>query len=378
MKKDKKEFEGSEELDKFNQPLDRSGSNPYPAKVDFTKEQYSLFDIKRKIEEFQEINLEPEFQRNKGIWPGKKKSRLIESILMGIPLPLFYFAEGADGKLAVVDGLQRISTILDFFHDRFALNNLVYLPRYNRKKFSALPRTDQSNIERFQIQVNVLGHKIDEKIRLDIFERINSGGTPLNKQEMRNAIYMGKSTRLLKELAESDAFKKVMPMQAKSKRMKDRYFILRFLAFYLWRNKQSFCTTDKLKSQQWELVSDFDTFLANYMIILNNFPDSSINELEELFSSAMANAYLLYGETAFKREHKQSHPFNMGVFESISYLLTKCTITQSNTRRIADRIDRIVFSDDFKKNLLHSMTGKKVLEEHFNALDQQFSQFEGE
>ena len=214
----------------------------YPEKVEFSRNNFSIYEIKRIIDN-KEIILDPDFQRKSNIWKLPQKSKLIESILMAIPLPLFYFAENKNGGLSVVDGLQRLFAIKDFMNDKYELKDISYLQKLNGLKFSQLERDTQQRIERYQLQVNVMSSNTPEYIKLNIFQRINSGSTPLNKQEMRHALYHGKSTKLLKELSECDEFKNATAAKLNTVRMKDRYIILSFTI--------QFCLT--IKKRVWPI-----------------------------------------------------------------------------------------------------------------------------
>ena len=106
----------------------------YPVKVDFNRNNFSIFEMNRIIDN-KEIILDPDFQRNSNIWNDAKKAKLIESILMGIPIPLFYFAENKNGGLSVVDGLQRLFAIKKFIDDDYPLKNLSNFQKLNELKF---------------------------------------------------------------------------------------------------------------------------------------------------------------------------------------------------------------------------------------------------
>lgn len=225
----------------------------------------------------------------------KTKRELIESILMGIKLPSFYFAERTDGKKIVVDGKQRLSTLFDFLNGEFSLSNLNII-KDAKGKFADLERTQQSKIEDYQIEVNVIKASTPERVMLDIFDRINRGGTTLNNQEMRNALYQGKSTVLLKELAESSIFKEVTEKSISPQRMKDTYVVLRFLTFYIWKTRKA-----NDKDGVWiDYKSDMNDFLAKTMEYINTLEDSKIEELKDIFYKTMANVKKVIPINAFR------------------------------------------------------------------------------
>lgn len=347
-----------EEITKFS-----SNSNPYPAKVEFSKEQFSLFEINRAIVKYNEINLNPDFQRNEGLWDRKKQSRLIESILMGIPLPLFYFAENKGGGLSVVDGLQRLHTITEYLKNEFKLLDLTYINGVKGKYFKDLPREHQARIERYQIQVYVMSADTPETVKLDIFERINSGGTPLNKQEMRHALYQGQSTQLLKELAECDEFKEAVTLKLDSKRMRDRYVILRALSFYLAYN------TTLIKNIPLgittEINGSFDNFLGRYMRIINCMDNNEYNNIVHKFKASMQLLYNIYKDNTFKR-NSTSNTFNMIMFESL-FFITASLQNQTNIDIDMWRaeLDNIINKEWFQSTLDNSSNSIKRMKEHF-------------
>ena len=136
--------------------------------------------------------MDPDFQRD-FIWPVDKQSKLIESVLMRIPLPVFYIAENEDGRMVVVDGLQRLSTFRNFVEDGLRLR-LPDQPDLNGKQFADLEPKLQNRIEDCNLTLYVIDSKAPERARLDIFERVN-GGVPLTRQQMRNCLYMGQGTK---------------------------------------------------------------------------------------------------------------------------------------------------------------------------------------
>lgn len=347
-----------EEIAKFS-----SNSNPYPAKVEFSKEQFSLFEINRAIVKYNEINLNPDFQRNEGLWDRKKQSRLIESILMGIPLPLFYFAENKGGGMSVVDGLQRLHTITEYFKNEFKLLDLAYISGVKGKYFKDLPREHQARIERYQIQVYVMSADTPETVKLDIFERINSGGTPLNKQEMRHALYQGQSTQLLKELAECDEFKEAVTLKLDSKRMRDRYVILRALAFYLAYNIQLIKQIPAYIDPT--INGSFDNFLGRYMRIMNCMDNNEYNYIMHIFKTSMHLLYNVYKDNTFKR-NSTSNTFNMIMFESL-FFITASLQNQINIDINIWRteLDNIINKEWFQSTLDNSSNSIKRMKEHF-------------
>ncbi|EHL8739233.1 DUF262 domain-containing protein, partial [Campylobacter jejuni] len=213
------ELEGEDSLDINN---DENYKQIYPLeKIRIEKGRMSFFEIKRR-QERGDIQISPEFQRE-DVWNYKQKSELIESVLMGIPIPVFYFFESKDTKIQVVDGRQRITTFIDFMNDKFDLKQVKIITDIIGKKFSDLNVIQQRKIEDYQIDTYTIQPPTPEQVKFNIFDRVNRGGTRLNNQEMRNALYQGNSTELINELSKEECFKKATAYSIKSNHMKDRY-----------------------------------------------------------------------------------------------------------------------------------------------------------
>ncbi|EIP5380017.1 DUF262 domain-containing protein, partial [Campylobacter jejuni] len=206
------ELEGEDSLDINN---DENYKQIYPLeKIRIEKGRMSFFEIKRR-QERGDIQISPEFQRE-DVWNYKQKSELIESVLMGIPIPVFYFFESKDTKIQVVDGRQRITTFIDFMNDKFDLKQVKIITDIIGKKFSDLNVIQQRKIEDYQIDTYTIQPPTPEQVKFNIFDRVNRGGTRLNNQEMRNALYQGNSTELINELSKEECFKKATAYSIKS------------------------------------------------------------------------------------------------------------------------------------------------------------------
>lgn len=294
--------------------------NIYPhANIKVERDQYSIFELNRKYEKKQLI-LDPDFQRE-AVWKKEQKSELIETVLMGIPLPIFYLNETKEGKLVVVDGKQRLTTFFSFINNEFRLQNLKILKDNNGLNFADLEVKLQANLEDFQIIAQVIKPPTPDRIMFDIFDRVNRGGTSLNNQEMRNALYQGKSTKLLKDLAKSKIFKQVTGNSINSTRMKDRYLILRLLSFYLMCERR---LVDENKVLI-EYKNDIDEFLGKAMEFLNTQSDTELEKLHVVFNKTMINNNIIFGDNAFRRlaNGEKKKPINMILFEAFGYLFTQ-------------------------------------------------------
>lgn len=192
-------IENTEELEQLEYAADKN--LPIFKTVNVAKKDFSLFELFRKYNKGKVI-YEVDFQRNE-LWEPKQKHELIESILMGLPLPIFYFKQSED-EYIVVDGKQRLSTLFSFFRNEFALKNLRVLDELNGKRFNDLTgkySIYQSQLEDYQIYSHLILPPTPDKILFDIFDRVNRGGTKLNKQEIRNALYHGKGIDMINTVA---------------------------------------------------------------------------------------------------------------------------------------------------------------------------------
>ena len=295
------------------------------------------------------INFDPDFQRNMGIWTSEQKSRLIESILLKIPLPMFYISVDEQDNWHIVDGLQRLSTICAFILKDYPqgkkywngkLQGLEFWRKYEGKIFDDLSPILQSRVRETEIYLTLINKPTPEKVQRNVFKRINTGGLPLTAQEIRHALNTGKSTKLLKELVEFAEYKKATDYRIKDDRMAGRELILRFLSFAIF-GYDSFKNT-----------MGMDGFLTHTMKIINEgyekyqksckeekeeslkpirfLKDNEINqeELKEKFKLAMNRAYELFENQAFRKSMLYTHssyrsPINKALFEVFSVVLSE-------------------------------------------------------
>ena len=278
--------------------------------------------------EHEEIDLAPGFQRMAGIWNIVRKSRLIESLLLRIPIPVFYVAADKDETWAVVDGLQRISTIHAYVTSRFRLTNLEYLKKLDSCLYTDLPRPMQRRISETQLVVNVIEPGTPEEVMFNIFRRINTGGMMLNGQEIRHALHPGPIRDYLKKLSKTSEFLDATDHSIKTDRMADRECVLRFLAFHI---------------SPWEKysVNDLDGHLGRTMKQINQMDSRERKRISKDFEKSMKAAFRIFGKDAFRKRYdptEKRRPVSKALFEVWSVGLARRS--ESRDRHPREQVGR--------------------------------------
>lgn len=322
--------------------------NPYnPENIKIRKDTFNIFHINQLIEK-KEIDLNPEFQRH-FVWDTTRRSRLIESIILGIPIPLFYFSEGVDdGIYYVIDGLQRLTTIHEFLENKFALKNLEYLPKSFERKFAKdLERKYLRRIEQTQVVVNIIEKNSPPNLKFDIFKRINTGGKPLNGQEIRNCFANANTRSFMRELAYSESFKLATCDGVKDKRMDAQELVLRFASFYV---------SELPKFLSYGHFGDYtggmQVFLDKSLAIFNEKSNRELKPIKNAFINAMNNAKHLFGQMAFRKIKLDSSnnymPINKSLFLAWSTLLAD--IPNEQVRQLPENFMNNILAEELSEN----------------------------
>ena len=274
----------------------------------------TIHDVIRRIDQGRYV-MDPDFQRD-FIWPEDKQSKLIESVIMRIPLPVFYLAEDDEGRVVVVDGLQRLSTFERFVKNKLKLR-LADRTDLNGKSFSELPPKFQNRVEDCNLIFYVIDSKVPERARLDIFERVN-GGVPLTRQQMRNSLFMGKATRFLKQEAQTDVFRRATGGSLGTSTMRDREFVNRFCAFEI------------LTAAEYRR-DDMDGFLAKSLRTMNRQSDDELLRLSDAFRRGLDNNFLLFERHTFRkhtRDQERRGVLNASLWDVMSTGLSRYATRQ--------------------------------------------------
>lgn len=312
---------------------------------------FSLKQFNDLIEEG-DIEMAPDFQRN-FIWDETRQSRLIESLLLGLPLPSIYLSQYDDGRLTIVDGLQRIMTIRRFLNDKLRLSNLEYIKDCNGMNYSLLRKHySPLRMRRFgqtQIMCFVIDYRSPNKLKFDLFRRLNTGGKPLNNQEIRNCLSRAELRKTLKGMVSTDAFKKATGGSVKDGRMDAQEAALRFLYFYT--NYDAVCCSLSFYN------GNMDDTLDGAVETFNEY--AGLSDILPVYNQAMEDAYSLFGDNAFRKVYEgqtRRSQINKLLMLSVSVLLAKYA------QQYRAKIDSGMMLTDALKRLMQ--TDEKL----FNAL----------
>ncbi len=330
--------------------------NPFnPDKISIDSKPMTMDRVLARIEQGT-ITLSPDFQRSV-VWDDERKSRLIESLLLRIPIPMFYVSSDEKGNLTVVDGLQRLSTFRDFILGEEYLKNpeknlqkkgdgmhlvgLEFWTDYEGKTMNDLPLYLKNRLMETEFRFTIINPGTPEVVRRNIFRRINTGGMPLSSQEIRNALYGGRATKLLTKLVTLPEFSKATG-KIRSERMEDKELALRLISFFV------------RKPEKFSRSTSTDNWLSDTMIIINAMPDFYTKDFKKLqerhkgmdvttlisilrdedivekFRMAMIRAQKLFGASAFRKSlpgHRRS-PINKALFEVWGVLLAGISETK--------------------------------------------------
>ena len=300
-----------------------------PTRIKISTREPSVDLVMKRIRRH-EIDLAPNFQRSGDIWPPKTQSRLIESILLRIPMPVFYMAADPDDNWQVVDGQQRLGTLRNFIlHKKLRLRGLEYLSQFEGHDYDPLPRPMQRRITETQLPRHVIETGTPPEVMFKVFKRSSTEGIPLKSQEIRHALNPGLARELLRELGESPEFLKATDGTVNPRRMADRECVLRFLAF---RSLGDESYGGKL-----------DEFLMAAMKHLDGVPGRHALMRDD-FRRAMSLAWDLFGKEAFRKPNRPGYkrwrnPVNKPLFESLSVALAE--VPENGTEWLRDRKDEV-------------------------------------
>lgn len=281
--------------------------------INLTQKPLPLDKLMKRIKN-KELLLDSEFQRRPGLWDIGVKSRLIETMIIGLPIPAFYFDGNNDDEWLVIDGLQRLSAVYDFISGGYKLKELSFQPELVDKSFEDLTRPQQRKIEEYEVFAYILNNT-PKSITYRIFKNINTSALILESQEIRHAINPGVPAQYLKEIAETEWFQNFVPMSERMKeRMFDRETILRFIAFQRFN----------FRTYKPSIVD----FLDKAMTDIYEIPAHARTLYKEELEDILTNINKLYDTAPFSRsiayhESKKAYGHNNIIFELLTYGFSK-------------------------------------------------------
>lgn len=277
----------------------------------------------------QKLVVHPPYQRNY-VWDAKKASLLIESVLMNIPVPMIYLAANADGKVNVIDGQQRLTSLFSFIDGKFPdgsifkLSGLKVLTKLKGKTFADLEESDQDKINEYTLRTITFTADSDPELQYEIFSRLNTGSVALNNQELRNCVYRGSFNDTIKTMASNKEFLSLIGLKGPHKRMQDVELVLRFASFY-FNGYQNY----KAPIRQ---------FLNETIRKRINLDGSDRANLEKSFKKAIANIQTLLGSNAFKRYYKGDDNNKNGRWEESKFNVSLYDVLMDSMARIDQNV----------------------------------------
>lgn len=313
----------------------------------------NIFQIERWILEGS-LNLRPEYQRNL-VWDNKRKSALIESLLLRFPISTFCFDEDMYGKKNIIDGMQRLNSIHEFINNEFELTGLQYFPDCENKLFSNLNRKYQAYILNTILIVNVLDGRCPQTIKFDIFRRINTTGLQLNSQEIRNMVAKPEVRKLLKNMSSCKEFVMATNGRINDIRMGGQELCLRYIMILLHFDWQKKVLVD---------YHGLEKTMDNTILELNKQSNNMemYNGILNLFKESMRQAFMILGEFSFRKSEMSNKKINASLFIGWSIVLSIMELSDKDIESNTDKIFK-----NYKKQLQDNRCLYKMIRSSSNS-----------
>lgn len=356
-------FEYDYQEDDFPEGRSTGTKDEYPfdaSRIRIDGKNFSVYQVYTWIN-CGRLILRPEYQRN-FVWDEKKQSLLIESLMLRIPIPAFYFDETDDAKMTVIDGMQRLTTIKSFMDGEFCLEGLEYLTDNEGKYFSELSGKYKARIEDTQLSINVLDASCPRLLKINVFRRLNTGGVSLNSQEVRNIMAAPAVRGLLISMASSRSFIEATHGMIKDKRMVAQELCLRYLAFM---------DAYSIREMKFKPYKDLTTLLDQEVLDLNELNEADLNRRLQVFEQSMQKCHALFGERAFIKTEGTTR-INRALFTSYSVLLSYCDVRTNQLNRMRGRCKSILEEklregSEYYRSITSSTGSKKNLAMQFKT-----------
>ena len=315
----------------------------------------SVSDIVRMISD-KDLVLDPDYQRNY-VWDNKKASKLIESVILNVPIPVIYVSEEKDSSWSVIDGLQRLNSLKRFFDGKFKLTGLEILYELNKCDYKSLPSKALRMLKNGLLRIVMVTADSNDDIKYDIFMRLNTGAVQLNEQELRNCLFRGKMNSFIQEQAKNSQWLAMLGLKEPHKRMADRELLLRFLALCVnWDRGNKM-----VKDYKGNMKSFLNSFMKKYQNDVGN-----LNYFGILCDETIEKVYAVYGADAFRRLNEDGTvtPINRAIMDALMISAVPHTVESliDKQKAIKERLfDELNDNTDFRKSTLTSTSDTKVL-----------------
>ncbi|MCP4113590.1 MAG: DUF262 domain-containing protein [Desulfobacteraceae bacterium] len=293
-----------------------------PAKIRIELKVTTIDSLIKRMEH-DEIDMSPEFQRRDDVWNNRARSRLIESMLVRIPIPAFYLDGSNEDKWIIIDGLQRLTTLKEFvINNSLVLEDLEYLTEFENKTYRDLPRKFQRRIDETQITTVLVEKGTPEDVMKNIFRRINTGGQPLTGQEIRHALHRGPGTKLIKRIPDAPTFREILGMD--NKRMEASELVLRVLSYFV-------LPVEKI------VEYNYDSLLDAALQSLNKKPEQEMAILGDKYLRSLRTASTIFNDYIFRKQYVRNgrkNPLNKQLYET--WIFNLSNISEQELKTLID------------------------------------------
>ncbi len=337
---------------------------PYnPSDVDIRQQKFSVGQIVEMIthSDIDLLDLS-DYQRNTTAWSAEQKSRLIESLIMRIPLPIFYF-DGSERSWKVIDGLHRLITLYTFMRGAsFNLKKLEFIKEIEGKTFFEIPFKYRRAIEESEITAYIINPGTPDSVKINIFHRINTGGAMLSRQEIRSAYYRGVAADFIKELSETDEFLIATLNRVSKSKMRDKEFALRFFAFYYFLTRYH---------------PPMEKFLDTTMVVIRKMQDYLLADARNAFKKSMIVCNEIFNEKAFYmlniNGEKIGSSINLALFETWAVNIALLDSNQQTTLihnkdKVLTVFTQLLQETEFYKSITAGTSSRKAVYTRFEKI----------
>lgn len=316
------------------------------------------------------IILEVPFQRN-FVWKEDRASQLIESVIMNVPIPPLYFSEEDNGKWLVIDGLQRLNALKNFYANEYPLKGLEILKELEKLKYKDLPPKAKDLLNDGLLRINVIKKDSHPDIKYDIFMRLNKGAVSLNYQELRNCLYRGNFNDEMKSLAKNISYLKILNLNKPHDRYQDVEFAIRFFAI-----KENLIINDSGNYEIKDYTGKMVNFLNQYMDSKKNLTKEDVSHYKLEFDHLIRKILIVFKPNEAFRDPLQDHTrINRPIAEFI--LLSFSQVEEGLINDKADIIRELLVStltnnEDFRRSISQRTSDREIVNYRVNYWMNQF------